>query len=227
MKNIFNKNLDKSVEKIIIEDESFHHFRNVLRGKKGDEVKLFNGKGLIATGIVSEMSKKSLTIDINNIKDTPRFQAPRLIIGIPKKEYLESIIRSAIQIGVSKLSLVTTEFTPWKYKYYDRLEKIMEAALIQSENPYLPELEVFSSLTEVLSNKDQGQILAFSTEVSEGSNIADTKVESLLIGPEGGFSSDEVELLKNTTHVILMKCNIPIMKAEVAVPFGLGLLYKS
>ncbi len=226
MKNIYYKELKQDTASIEISGDTFHHFKNVLRGKKNEEVQVFNGSGLIGKGRVTELSKREMLITLACVDEKAPYSSPVLILGIPKKEYLESIIRSAIQIGVSKIKLVTTEYTPWKYKQYDRLDKIMEAALIQSENPYLPELEVYSSLEELLLNLSE-PTLAFSTEVKVNANEELGKVENLLIGPEGGFSESEIKLLMENQKILLKRCDIPIMKAEVAVPFGLGLIHKS
>ena len=224
MKNLFLSSLNIEEKEIEIDGESFHHFRNVTRGKKGEQVQVFNGEGLIAKGHVAELGKKSLTVQVEDISKIEKIDSPTLIIGIPKKEYLESIVRSAIQTGIFHIKLVTTEYTPWKYKFYDRLQKIMESSLIQSENPYLPILEEYKSLDEALDSFE-GETLVFSTEVLEGKSFGERPVDSLLIGPEGGFSGEEVEYLKTRKDVTLMRCSIPIMKAEVAVPFGIGLLY--
>lgn len=226
MKNIYYKNLTKDTTTLEIAGDSFHHFKNVLRGKKNDDVQIFNGSGLVAKGSVSELSKREMLISLKSIDERSPYSSPVLILGIPKKEYLESILRSAIQIGVSKVKLVTTEYTPWKYKQYERLDKIMEAALIQSENPYLPELEVYNTLEELLENLS-GATLAFSTEVNANSDQKLGEFENLLIGPEGGFSKGEIDLLMNNKNILLKRCDIPIMKAEVAVPFGLGFMHNS
>lgn len=224
MKNIFYKELNLQSTLIKLEGDHFHHFKNVLRGRVNDEVKVFNGMGLLGQGRVEDLGKREMSISLDEVEEKTPYSSSNLIIGIPKKEYLESIIRSAIQIGVSQISLVTTDYTPWKYKYYERLEKVMESTLIQCENPYLPSIKEYNSLGEAL-DEHEGSILAFSTEVSVFEGKDHGHNTSLLIGPEGGFSEREIELLRSHEKVELLKCAIPIMKAEVAVPFGLGLLY--
>ncbi len=224
MKNIFLENLTDQNLEVEIEGESFHHFKNVTRGKEGEDVQLFNGKGLIASGVVSALTKKNLIVTVQAFHTFERATSPTLILGVPKKEYLESILRSAIQTGVATIKLVTTEFTPWKYKYYERLGKIMESTLIQCECAFLPLIEEYASLEDALNSSDDLK-LVFSTEVKNEAKKGIQNIQTLLVGPEGGFSLEEIDFLKNRADTILMKCNIPIMKAEVAVPFGIGLLY--
>jgi len=224
MKNLYYKELTLNMRVITLKGDGFHHLKNVLRGRVSDEVKVFNGAGLVALGIVEKIDKREMTIALESVHEKRDTSSVNLIIGIPKKEYLESIIRSAVQIGVFQISLVITEYTPWKYKYYDRLQKIMESSLIQSENPYLPLLKNYNGLLEALDASD-GPVLVFSTEVEARETRDTDQLKSLLIGPEGGFSSDELDLLSEHSKVKLLKCEVPIMKAEVAVPFGLGLLY--
>ncbi|MBC96284.1 MAG: hypothetical protein CME63_00900 [Halobacteriovoraceae bacterium] len=224
MKNLFYRELTQELTDIEISGEAHHHFKNVIRGKVKEAVQIFNGQGLVAQGTVSSLSKINMIISLEQIDLKEPYENVELILGIPKKEYLESILRSAIQIGVSQVSLINTDFTPWKFKMYERLNKIMESALIQSENPYLPVIKEFNSLEDLLKDKKNQRILCFSTETDEDLQL-ETPYHSLLVGPEGGFSLNEIELLKNSENVVLQRCNIPIMKAEVAVPFGLGHLY--
>jgi 16S rRNA (uracil1498-N3)-methyltransferase len=223
MKNIFWKDLITEDKVLKIENEQFHHFKNVIRGKSGEQVKIFNGNGLVAIGLVSDLGKKVMTIEIESIELKKEFNSTSLVVGIPKKEYLESILRSAIQIGVTQLHLVVTDFTPWKYSFYDRLYKIMESTLIQSENPYFPIIKEYLSLDQFLENLEL-ETIVFSTEIQSEISLKGRKPEQLVIGPEGGFSSREVELFKNNNFITMIKLDQPIMKAEVAVPYGLGFL---
>ncbi len=223
MKNIFLKELSKEKASYEVDGDSFHHFRNVLRGKENEPIKIFNGKGLVGKGVVSSLKKKVMTIECEEFQFFEKQKSLKLILGIPKKEYLESILRSCIQVGINDIDLVTTEFTPWKFKLYDRLHKILESSLIQSENPYLPTISIRDGLEEALSASNAGKVMAFMTEVKEGSS-SKKDIDSFLIGPEGGFSESEIELIRSLQNISVMRCPTPIMKAETAVPYCAGLL---
>jgi 16S rRNA (uracil1498-N3)-methyltransferase len=222
--NLFNEIESNVVENLVIKGDQLHHFRNVLRGKLGDKVKVFDGKGLILEGVVEALSKKELSIRVEAfIKPMDFDTVESLTIGVPKKEYLESIVRSSIQIGVKEINLVQTKHSPWVYKSYSRLDKIMISALLQSENPYLPKLNFFESLQDFL--KLEFKTLLFSTELESVTDLSmiNEGFKNIFIGPEGGFHPSELKEFERSDKVTCARLSAPIMKAEIAVPYCLGL----
>jgi len=216
--------IEHSCGLLTIEGDQHHHFRNVLRGKVGDQVEIFDGKGLRALAHVMTLSKKNLEVKVEKVVPSlSSTDVPQLTIGIPKKEYLESILRSAIQIGVTRVNLVQTRYSPWVYKRYPRLDKIMISSLLQSESLKLPELILYESLAAFVGEKVK--TILFSTEIEETLGLSEltTSAENIFIGPEGGFHSEELKLFKSASHISCTRIDGPIMKAEVAVPFCFGL----
>lgn len=221
--NFFLEELNIDLSEVVIKDDQVHHFKNVARGKSGDTVKVFNGKGLVSFGQVSGVSKKELTIEVTRSLEEKPKRAMSLILGVPKREYLESILRSAVQLGLSEVLLLHTKFTPQKFKPTPRLEKILTSSVIQSENPWLPQVRVLKDWEEALNLP--GLKLSFATEVESLSPHKEKKdFRYFIIGPEGGFHKDEIELMKNNVSVTLSKCPTAIMKAETAVPYAVGVL---
>lgn len=212
-------NVDEDLE---VDGDQHHHFKNVFRGSEGDSVKLFNGEGVVSKGIVSKLGKKNLTIKITESKIQERIGTLNLILGVPKKEYLESIFKTATQIGIQNIYLVHTKFSPLKYKELPRYEKIFQSAVTQSENPYIPKIKVLKSLEDI--GDLEGNVWVFTTEL-ESIVPSDKcgKPMNIFIGPEGGFHLSELEELKGMKNTSFYHCPTPIMKAEVAVPFCAGM----
>ena len=223
--NFYLKNLSDFYNNsfLTISGESFHHFKNVYRGKPGTSGKIFNGSGLVAFGEVREIHKKELIFHVEKYKKYESSNSLKLILGVPKKEYFESIIRSCTQIGINEIMLVQTKFSPWNFKAYPRINKIIESSIIQSENPFSPSIVTLSNLEMIKDVADK--VVFFSTESSESENsVCRPEGSAFIIGPEGGFHPSEVELicsLKNTKRICLPN---PIMKSEVAVVYAAGLL---
>lgn len=208
---------------IQIVGDQVHHFKNVGRGKPGDLVKAFDGNGTIYSGVVTNLKKKQLEIEVTNREVVARKRLMNLILGVPKREYLDSILKSSVQLGLSKVYLVHTKFSPQKYKSTPRQEKLLISAVTQSENPYLPEIVLLNSLEDIFSI--EGEKLAFSTEIEdEDVSFEKKRFDSFIIGPEGGFHQEELSLLKNDSKVKLVKCPTAIMKAEVAVSYAAGMI---
>jgi len=223
--NFFNRDINADTKELDIEGDQFHHFKNVGRGRIGDSGKIFNGDGLIAKFEVSALEKRRARLAIGKVDLLARSEGKKLILGVPKKEYFESILKSCIQIGINEIFLVQTEFSPWKYSYHPRFEKIIESSIIQSENPFVPKIHQLANLSDL-----QGlfkRTLFFSTElnIEVGSEKRDySTFDSFLIGPEGGFHKEEVGLLNSLENVEGIRLKTPIMKAEVAVVYAAGLL---
>ena len=221
--NFFLDEITPSTKTLKIEGEAFHHFKNVSRGKVDSVVKVFNGKGLILDGTVIEMTKKSLMVEVKSFQEYEFVSKKKLILGIPKKEYFESILKSCTQIGIQEIFLVPTKFSPWKFKENPRFQKILESSLLQSENPFIPRYKLLDGIESLKSFEDT--IFAFSTEVKDFEPIKEEgKCQYFLIGPEGGFHLDEIEMLKTIKNITLLKLPTPIMKAETAVVYAAGFL---
>ncbi|MCF8058153.1 MAG: RsmE family RNA methyltransferase [Bacteriovoracaceae bacterium] len=203
-----------------VEDDQFHHFRNVYRGKEGTLVKVFDGVGTIYYGRVEEIKKKALAIKVEKKEVVAKNEGLTLILGVPKKEYLESILKSSIQIGLKAIILVQTKYSPYKFKNSDRIEKLFRSSITQSENPWAPELVHLDQLNEIESLK--GSKWVFTTEINEQLGIPEKRPDFIFIGPEGGFHKDELKELSEMKDMSFVRCPTPIMKAEVAVPYCAG-----
>lgn len=206
-----------------IKDEQFHHFKNVQRGNAGDDVKVFNGEGLISYGQVSALKKKSLEITVkSNERAERKEEALRLILGTPKKEYVESIFRSATQIGIPEIILVPTKFSPFKFSMHERYQKILRSAVIQSENPWMPKITVLKDFQDMA--KLVGPIIVFTTEMNNKELSPEISPLHYMIGPEGGFHEEELSFLSDLQNTYFLRCDTPIMKAEIAVPYCAALV---
>lgn len=221
--NFFIEDLNSDSTTITIDGDSFHHFKNVFRGKVGDCGKIFNGKGLVATGEVAAVNKRDLTFNVDNFKKYERPDGLKLILGVPKKEYYESILKSCIQIGVNEIYLIHTQFSPWKFKDHPRFQKIVESAITQSENPFSPVVTILESLDSLKDVADHLVLFSTETDVTEFKKPVSESL-AYFIGPEGGFHSSEIDLLNSFSNVTTVKLPTPIMKAETAVVFAAGLL---
>ena len=210
--------IESSAKTIVVEDEQVHHFKNVQRGKEGDEAKVFDGAGNVYQAKTVEVKKKSLTLEVKKHQFFQKDKAElRLILGVPKKEYVESILRSATQIGLAQVILVPTKYSPYKFKMSDRYLKILKSSIVQSENPWMPEVVTLMGIEELKQIEDQ--IIVFSTELETNKANTINKVSHFFIGPEGGFHEDELQTLSGYENTVFRRCNTPIMKAEVAVPY--------
>jgi 16S rRNA (uracil1498-N3)-methyltransferase len=226
--NIFWSN-DLSEGEIRLDGKDFHYIKNVRRIKSGESVKVFNGNGKIGFGSIREIQKKYALLDIDSVAFVERSEKPiELFLGTPKKEYFEEICRMATEAGVSRITPIKTEFSNWTYGPSQRLDSILESALIQSENPYLPIIEQSIDFKDWLTRAGDLQTIYFTTNEdfsSLGSECGKLQnIFRLLVGPEGGFSSSEEVQLSQTNNCIGLRLSGPILKAQTAVPLAIGFI---
>ncbi len=206
-----------------IEGEAFHHLQ-VVRVKKDEEILLLNGTGSSALAKVIDVQKKIAVVSVKKVEQGKESHQFSLAIGVPKKDAFEDILKMATELGVRNIYPLTCEYSQFEFALTERVEKILESALIQSNNLYMPIIHPQTTLDQFLE-KFPGEILflnsrqGFDTFKSTESNSA-----CALIGPEGGFSSKEVQKLISMNNVKSIHLATPILRAPTATASAIGYL---
>lgn len=182
-------------------DES-HHFTKVLRGKVGQEIQITDGKGKMGKGIVSQINSKSVEIDLNEVIENHEKRPYKIHIAIaPTKsmERMEFFMEKATEIGINKISFLKTFHSERKNINLDRCRKILVSAVKQSLKVYVPQLNDLVKFNDfVKENHPENKLIAHCDEDFTRLNfkefIQPQKDYLILIGPEGDFSKEEIEL---------------------------------
>lgn len=177
MKGLFRANFTQS-PLIEVHGEEFHHIKNVLRLKKNDQICLLDGSGISAIGTIQFLEKSHLVITYLETKFQHVLQSKKIILCPPKKEYLKECIKNFIQLGFAKIYLYKSTYS--SREIYS-LDKFIKLSMEQSLNPYYLEIEELTVLPKsltIVTNQKSGQYIP---------------TEYYLIGPEGGFTSSELE----------------------------------
>ena len=178
----------------LTEEESKHCIR-VLRMQVDDSLELINGKGLVFQVIIMEAHPKKCAVKVLSVVPMP---APKKEIHIaiaPTKnmDRMEWFVEKAGEIGLTKLSLIKCHNSERKVCNLERMRKIAIAAMKQSKQYYLPEIEELISFNAFLAKYPKGMIAHCYQE--EKTEIATaTQTGPRLIGPEGDFSKEELAL---------------------------------
>lgn len=205
-----------------------HHLINVLRVKPENEILLLNGNGIKAFSKVESVGKKSVNLKINRIVQCEKSQSPALGLCVPKKDYLETALRIAIELGVSEIYLFESEYSQRYELNPIRIDKILKSAYEQSNNPFCLNIIEAGKLSEI-EQLPFKNIYFFNSQSNQASECPDkTKIISsdlILIGPEGGFSATEIEILRGFNGINEVCLNSkPIMRSVTAIPFAFGYL---
>lgn len=191
----------------VLEDSEFHHLSKVLRLKAGEEITLLNGKGRKALCRIAEIGKKSAKLEQISVKEYPEEKSKiTLALGWGKAARRGFMLEKSVELEANALWFWQAERSqfPVPKDIKNSWQEQLIAGAKQCGNPYLPELAPVcggvKELIEKSKDYDHKQLLvesdyshdAFLTEKElglEGNTIC-------VIGPEGGFTPKEVELLR-------------------------------
>jgi len=219
--------------RISITDEKAHHLTSVLRCRKGDELIVFDGKGNCFRTTILKADRREVIADV--IKrfpcDTESHINITLVQGILKGEKMDIIIQKTTELGVNEIIPVVTERSQLREtRKVTRWRKIAEEGSRQSGRSVVPVIREPVEFKKYFANqkyKFQGFIFfeedgmklfeALSSFVSRPSSV------SVLIGPEGGFTKEEITLATEWgLHVISLGKRI--LRAETAAISAITLI---
>jgi 16S rRNA (uracil1498-N3)-methyltransferase len=202
------------------------HLR-VLRANVGDLVTLFDGAGLEADARIILLEDFSMTLDVGE----PRMvnleppQAITLAIALLKGDKLSEVVRAATELGVSRFQLLVTEHSDLKEIGAQKLERLARVALEASKQCRRAVMPVVLSPIKLknLEPVQSGLVAHPGSSLKPRDALNwDTPV-TIATGPEGGFSSSEVEFLERNGFVSV-GLGPRILRAETAPVAILGAL---
>lgn len=207
---------DAANQKELPQDEAVHALR-VLRLKEGDEIFLMDGEGAFFRAVVAMTNSKHCFYKILETLPQEKTWRGRIHLAIaPTKniDRIEWLAEKATEVGFDEISFLDCQFSERRQLRDDRIEKIVVAAMKQSRKAWLPKVNALVSFRkfiemprsgrrfiahcyEEIERKDFFEILlewrrSFSTSTSlERPSEADC---TILVGPEGDFSVEEVRV---------------------------------
>lgn len=185
-----------------LDSRAAHYLGQVLRMKAGREIILFNGDGLSYPALITDVSKKGLQCRVAAPAAGPE-PPPKLSIelgiAISKGDRMDLVIQKATELGVSRISPLTSERVDVKLSG-ERLEKkaqhwqqVMVSACEQSGRNRLVEIGPLQPLSQWRDNlTSERKLVLHPTAARQLSGDSPGSV-ALLIGPEGGLSDNEVQ----------------------------------
>jgi 16S rRNA (uracil1498-N3)-methyltransferase len=221
MRSVFVENLTIYKDEVLsLKVKEYHHLINVIRIKINEKVVLFDRLSNIYLVETVQISKKSIEFEIvEKKKAAPRDLKLSIALGKLKKDALDISIKQLVEIGCQEITIFKSSFSQSYDLKKERLEKLVISAMEQSNNYLFPTIQE-RSLEEVL--KTNKNIIYFSAVESKYQKIDTFPKESILIiGPEGGLSEREENLILNNCKNII-HLPTPILRAQTAVSFCMG-----
>lgn len=190
----------------IIEGQAAHHISRVLRLSVNAPLIMFNNTGYEFAATISDIRKDKVTAVIteqHQLENTSPINIT-LVQALAKGEKMDFIVQKATELGVSRVLPVATARSVSKLsadkidKKIQHWEKVMISACEQSGRTRLVDILTPCSLSEAL-NIAAGSCAIYFDPLSTDtlSNIPPQKNVTFFIGPEGGFSDEEISTFKN------------------------------
>lgn len=184
----------------LLPEKESQHCAKVLRMAEGDALTVTDGKGFFYECTLARVHQKQCMVNILQTVECPKGWDFTLTIAFTPTKQMERnewFVEKAVEIGVDSIIPLHCRFSERKDIKNERLEKIAVAAMKQSQQAHLPQIEEMLSFDEVISRPFQGKKYiahcydlpkkALAQSYKKGENAL------LLIGPEGDFSPEEVE----------------------------------
>lgn len=208
---------------IVVTKEQANYLFNVMRLKTGDDVLLFNGRDDEWRAEVVEAGKRAGKLACRE-QTAPLLMPPDLwLLFAPiKKARTAFIVEKATELGAARIMPAVTRYTNMDRIQIDRLRAYAMEATEQCGGTFVPEVCELQSLETVLADWPQDRQIMFCDESREALPAAQALAKAkggswaIVIGPEGGFSPEEVEQLRAMPQVTSVTLGPRILRADTA-----------
>ena len=227
--------VNKINNQIIFNDSDIHHITHVMRMRIGEQIEVVLDGSLFCATIES-LSPLTVSLTYPIPSDSEIKHDVTLFYALAKGDKIDLVVQKATELGAKRIVLVATERCVVKWdekeanKKLERFKKIVKEASEQSHRLIIPEILGVYSLnnlpTDLLSDtnlfayeKEAGNTTSFNEELAEAKGSV-----SILVGPEGGFSSKEAEMVVEQYHFIPVSLGKRILRSETAAIYALSVI---
>ena len=211
---------------ITITTKQLHYLINVMRKKKNDTLLIFNSVDGEYLAKISQIYKKYVVLIIDKkIRDVETEIDLWILFAPVKKVPTEYIMQKATELGASKIFPVITDRTITKQINLKRMQDIVIEASEQCERLTIPEIFDLKKLEDLIESWDKKRIIIYGDETIRNQdeikfdfqNIYSKSSGAILIGPEGGFSNDEINYLRKKPFIKPIDLGPRILRSDTAV----------
>jgi 16S rRNA (uracil1498-N3)-methyltransferase len=203
---------DCSTGTVVLRDDEFHHCTHVMRKQIGDEVMVTDGAGNLFRAAIARIERDYVVGNVVEIKKNYNETSLRLTLALgmlKNPSRMECAIEKCTELGIAAfIPLQTTRVIPHSAKI-NRWKKIVLAAMKQSCRTILPDISPIQSFEEVVAAASRFELKLIAHEAEAFSITIPTIMKDkfgtasaiICIGPEGGFTDEEVQQAKSAGFI--------------------------
>jgi 16S rRNA (uracil1498-N3)-methyltransferase len=215
---------------IALDEGQSRYVAAVMRLAAGDALLVFNGRDGEWAAEVGSVGKRAVTLRVRE-QVRPQQIGPDLdlVVALVKRARLETIVEKAAELGAARVRLAITERTNADHTRVDRLQAIAVEASEQTGRLDVPEVWAPVKLERLIADWPQGRRLLFCDEAGDAEPVlqalqaAPAGPWAVLIGPEGGFSPRERQILRELPFATPATLGPRILRADTAAISALTL----
>jgi len=197
----YKEDINPTTANVVLDEDTSKHIVQVLRMKVGEQLQLTNGKGDLFTAEIIDDNRKKCTVTILTTDHEPQITKITIAISLIKSNSrFEWFLEKATEIGVTSIIPLICERTEKPAFKFERSNGILISAMLQSQQSWLPVLQEPQKFATFIGQANQEQkFIAHCIDENNKQQLAVQPINQLtskliLIGPEGDFTKEEIEL---------------------------------
>ncbi len=201
-----------------------HRLYRVMRMGMGDTFHVFDGTGTAAVAELTDAKARRAQVTAL-LPDKPALPPRILAVALLKRDAWETVLRQATEMGVTTLVPLKTRFAQVGKLNTERAHSIIVEAAEQCERMSLPSLLPITPLEDYIAGLTAPCLWAYERLAVDDAALGQKdKATAVLIGPEGGFAPEEIEMLNRSHQMRPFSLGPTILRADTAVVAGLATL---
>jgi 16S rRNA (uracil1498-N3)-methyltransferase len=203
--------------------EESRHIVKVLRKKEGDIIHITNGKGFLFTSEVVFGNEKKCEVKISaeSFTDPMPYSLHLAVAPTKLNDRYEWFLEKAVEIGITQITPLICEHSERVAFKAERFEKILQSAMKQSLQYYIPFLHEPVPFAAFVKEQHEGQLFIAHCEETDKkllkTELKPKQAITILIGPEGDFSTKEISLATGLSYVPVSLGNTRLRTETAAI----------
>jgi 16S rRNA (uracil1498-N3)-methyltransferase len=207
MQLFYNPNITEHTTGFTFDKEESKHVVKVLRKNIGDTLYITNGKGWLFQAEITlpNINKCLVKVVSKSLQKTRDYQLHLVVAPTKMNDRYEWFLEKATEIGIDSITPIICDHSERKIIKPERFERILQAATKQSLSCYLPKLHEAISFKEFIKQDFKGHLFIAHCEETDKKSLkqllSPKQNITILIGPEGDFSTKEIEMAINNKFI--------------------------
>ena len=223
MQLFYNPTISDASNFFSFDKEESKHIIKVLRKKDTDILFVTNGLGFLFETEITLASDTKCTVKIISVQQpiAPKYHLHLAVAPTKMNDRYEWFLEKATELGISEITPIICDHSERKQIKTDRFDKIIQSAMKQSNQFYLPKLNEPIAFKDFMKLKNNGlQLIAHCEETNKKSLKDVIKLNenaTILIGPEGDFSEKEIQLAIENNYIPVSLGNTRLRTETAAI----------